>query len=174
MKICSRCKQTKVLTDFYADKRSRDGRMSHCKQCERAYKQRPEVVSRMRQHRRKNAQTERAKRLKRIRHRRYADESRYKEYHRQYKQEYWKRPEAKERQRKYRQRPDVRQRDSANRAVLRAIKRGLTPHATKRKCADCGNQASQHHHHNGYEPKHWLDVVPICRSCHGKRHRKST
>jgi hypothetical protein len=37
-------------------------------------------------------------------------------------------------------------------------------------CPDCGTPAVIYHHHRGYAPEHWLDVVAMCQSCHGKRH----
>ena len=30
----------------------------------------------------------------------------------------------------------------------------------------CGKPAEQYHHWKGYEPKHYLDVIPICIKCH--------
>lgn len=54
--------------------------------------------------------------------------------------------------------------------VSRAVKKGvLLPVATQR-CCDCDAWAQQYHHNNGYEPEHWLDVVPLCRRCHVARH----
>jgi hypothetical protein len=47
---------------------------------------------------------------------------------------------------------------------------GLLPPAKTLLCVDCGAQAQEYHHHNGYEPEHLLDVIPVCRACHGKRH----
>lgn len=41
------------------------------------------------------------------------------------------------------------------------------------KCHYCPAQAKQYHHHNGYEPEHYLDVVPICIKCHGEINRKA-
>lgn len=41
-------------------------------------------------------------------------------------------------------------------------------------CSDCG-KASKYidaHHHNGYDEPHWLDVIWLCKKCHGRLHRK--
>ena len=35
-KLCARCHIRKEVGDFYADKRSRDGRRSYCKACDMA------------------------------------------------------------------------------------------------------------------------------------------
>jgi len=38
-KVCTACKETKPLSEFYADKRQRDGHYSSCKACVRAARQ---------------------------------------------------------------------------------------------------------------------------------------
>ena len=38
MKYCKKCKSTKLFTEFYESKRSKDGRLSTCIKCRRAYK----------------------------------------------------------------------------------------------------------------------------------------
>ena len=45
--------------------------------------------------------------------------------------------------------------------------RGKIPKATDCKCADCGIQA-QEYHHEDYSKA--LDVIPLCKPCHIKRH----
>jgi len=60
---------------------------------------------------------------------------------------------------------------AARLAVLNAKRRGEIPFASSLICADCGKPA-KHYHHESYLPEHWLDVVPLCTLCHGKRHRK--
>jgi 5-methylcytosine-specific restriction endonuclease McrA len=37
MKRCSRCKETKPLTEFYSDKKEKDGLSFYCKDCDKAY-----------------------------------------------------------------------------------------------------------------------------------------
>lgn len=54
----------------------------------------------------------------------------------------------------------------ANRAIHEAIRDGKLPSPDSLKCVFCGKFAYEYHHHLGYEPEHWLDVVPICWSCH--------
>lgn len=41
-------------------------------------------------------------------------------------------------------------------------------------CSECGDAAEyiEAHHHNGYDQDHWLDVLWLCKRCHGKKHRK--
>lgn len=57
----------------------------------------------------------------------------------------------------------------AKRAVHRAIAKGELAPATACECNDCRAPAAVLHHHS-YEVEHLLDVVPLCRSCHGIRH----
>ena len=40
MKICSKCKELKTLSNFGKDKRARDGLRSQCKECEKIYNRR--------------------------------------------------------------------------------------------------------------------------------------
>jgi hypothetical protein len=54
--------------------------------------------------------------------------------------------------------------------VRRAIIHNDLPRLAQQKCTDCGQQAVNYHHHLGYAPEHWLDVVPLCRKCHRARH----
>ena len=39
MKKCSKCKETKQESEFYTDKRSKDGLRSQCKECHKGYEQ---------------------------------------------------------------------------------------------------------------------------------------
>jgi len=53
-----------------------------------------------------------------------------------------------------------------------AVRLGKFPPAKTFSCEECGADAQHYHHHNGYEPEHWFDVVPLCTKCHGKTWRK--
>lgn len=61
----------------------------------------------------------------------------------------------------------------AQQAVKRAIKKGKLPHPGTLQCHYCPNQAKDYHHWHGYEPEHWLDVIPVCKKCHNKTYGKS-
>lgn len=54
----------------------------------------------------------------------------------------------------------------AHNAVATAVKSGKLPNVRTQKCAFCGKQAKNYHHHKGYDPAHWLDVLPCCVPCH--------
>lgn len=53
-------------------------------------------------------------------------------------------------------------------AVRRAIEAGRISPVRTQKCSVCGTQA-QDYHHADYAKK--LEVIPLCKSCHGKLHR---
>lgn len=53
-------------------------------------------------------------------------------------------------------------------AVNHAIKSDKLPRPDTLQCSYCPSQAKQYHHHKGYAPENWLEVVPICVPCHGK------
>ena len=62
---------------------------------------------------------------------------------------------------------------AAHLEVTKAIKRGELAPASACECADCGVSPAQTLHHHSYKPEHQLDVIPLCRSCHGIRHAKT-
>jgi hypothetical protein len=65
-------------------------------------------------------------------------------------------------------------REKINEALRTAIRHGTLPPIKKRYCIVCGVRADDYHHHLGYDEKHWLDVVPVCRPCHQKIHKSHT
>lgn len=97
MKTCSRCGETKPLTDFRKGKGYADGYRGQCKAClselKREYKQRPEVKEHIREQQREYESRPEIQEARRVRQR-----------------EYTKRPEVKKRTRAYFHRPDVNER----------------------------------------------------------------
>lgn len=51
-------------------------------------------------------------------------------------------------------------------AVNYAVKAGKIPRGRGQPCKECGKPASGYHHHLGYDPEHWLHVIPLCSPCH--------
>jgi len=51
--------------------------------------------------------------------------------------------------------------------VSKAIRNGLLPPASYLVCVDCNEQARHYHHEMYCYPLH---VIPLCASCHSKRH----
>lgn len=58
----------------------------------------------------------------------------------------------------------------AQQAVRIEVRKGNMPKASECVCKACGSQASQYHH-SSYESEDWLNVVPLCNSCHVRVHR---
>ena len=58
-------------------------------------------------------------------------------------------------------------------AVNNAIKGDKLLRPNTFQCRCCPAQAEQYHHYLGYEPECWLFVMPLCRKCHVKIHKKS-
>lgn len=56
----------------------------------------------------------------------------------------------------------------ARAAVGIAVKQGALTRPTSCSCGAIGKLDA--HHHLGYEPRHWLDVVWLCRKCHKAAH----
>lgn len=56
----------------------------------------------------------------------------------------------------------------AKHAVSNAIRDSKLPRSDTLLCHYCPKPTKQYHHWHGYEPEHWLDVVPICTECHLK------
>lgn len=56
----------------------------------------------------------------------------------------------------------------ARSAVKYAVESGRLARVNILLCRCCPKQAQQYHHWHGYEPEHWLDVIPICMDCHSK------
>lgn len=66
--------------------------------------------------------------------------------------------------------PSEKVQQQAGSALNYAIRRGKLPKVSTLICTDCGSPACHYHHHLGYEKEHWLDVIPLCRGCHRRRH----
>ena len=60
------------------------------------------------------------------------------------------------------------ERVKARKQVANAVEAGLIPRVTTLRCYVCSDDAREYHHYRGYTEKHWLDVLPVCRSCHRK------
>lgn len=58
--------------------------------------------------------------------------------------------------------------------VNNAVRDGKLPRLNTLLCSYCTNPAQQYHHHKGYAPEHWLDVLPVCIKCHKKIHMEKS
>ena len=66
--------------------------------------------------------------------------------------------------------PQQRQMTRAHHVLNRAVKKNEIKHINEMQCAHCSLPAHAYHHWS-YLPMHWLDVMPLCRSCHHKVHQ---
>ena len=56
--------------------------------------------------------------------------------------------------------------------VNHAIRDGKLSRPDIKLCLYCPKSAQQYHHYLGYEPEHWLDILPVCRKCHTRIHTR--
>lgn len=70
----------------------------------------------------------------------------------------------------YRRRQEVSREVKARQAVYVALRAGQITRPDH--CGRCGVSCIPDGHHESYEPEHWLEVVWLCRACHGATHRK--
>ena len=167
VKECSKCGVVKLVSEFYKDKRRKDGLYSHCKLCQNALTK-------------AYSSTEKGKEIHQANYKRWYDERGGKEWQR----EYAKSDERRAQMEKYRQSLEGRAARrkmyvthkihnpgllKAHDAVKREIEKGSLPRASAQTCVECGEQAHDYHHFS-YDKDHWLDVVPYCHDCHMKLH----
>lgn len=156
-KTCRTCKQTKSISEFYKDRIRKDGHQIKCKTCKKEYNT-----------------NERGKAA----YKRYQQTDKFKAIQKRYKESdkgkiTYKRYQQTEKYKVMRQKVCIRysvrhpKHIQAITAVNKAITIGRLPRPGTLLC-HCGTQAEHYHHHKGYEPEHWLDVVPVCTKCHGK------
>lgn len=174
LKYCPNCQQRKSLDNFHKNRARKDGYTSICKECKKTYQheyfQRPHIKA-------KRAETRQLPEWK----------AKRKEEGRKYRLEH--REELKQKIKKYKERYKGRYREStaesvkrwlardpnrgkAHRAVNDAVRKGDIPHISNQSCIQCGQRALDYHHHKGYSPEHWLNVIPVCRNCHKAMHNQ--
>ncbi len=163
---CSKCGSVKNESEFPKNKARKSGYGAYCKECSREIRReyveanRETVNERQRERSRKDPAKKRAYYDKN----RAALLARRKEYYRQ---------NAEAILAKSARYTELHpERDAARLAVYRAVNHKQLPKVRKCKCADCGKQA-QHYHHESYAPEDQLKVIPLCCSCHKKRHMSS-
>ena len=158
-KTCTKCKQVKPLSEFYKSPTGKDGHNTRCKKyyleiCKKY--QRTEKGKKIRKRANvKYNQSEKGRNGNNVREKKY-----------RYTDKYLAKIER--RNHKYREKHPLYR--AMTLTVYRAVKKGILPHPTNRKCSQCGESAIEYHHHLGNERKHWLDVIPVCRLCHVHLH----
>ena len=153
-KRCCYCKKPKPLSEFHKNQATKDGYQSECMICRKAHRQ-----------------TEKGKKLDRKCCAKYNNTKRGQSIRKAYRQsdigKAMARHSAKNRKRRFPEQV------KAGKAVENAIRKGKLPQPDTLKCHYCPAQAKEYHHHKGYAPEYWLDVIPVCLSCHGKTRKIS-
>lgn len=157
VKRCSKCKQFKPLSEFYKRKISKDGLQFDCKSCRL-------------KHVKKYNQTKKGKAVHCKSSKKYQKTKKGIKVSRKKVAQYCKTKKGKATFKRYRIRYPERQK--ARSAINNAIAMGKLPRPDTKLCHYCSAQAQQYHHHRGYAPEHWLDVVSVCMRCHNEHRRK--
>lgn len=152
MKRCSSCLVEKPESEFSKNKSRHDGLAHYCKECAAtAYqKWRDNNRDTWRENKRRAYHSNIERERERAKLKRVANPQPQRRHNREYP----------------RMNPE---RIPAVNAVNRAVARGEMPPVSSLECQSCGNPAEEYHHHS-YEQQHWLDVTPLCRSCHRLLH----
>lgn len=157
MKKCKKCHTEKPLTDFYKHVRALGGRLNECKECTksrtRAY--RAANIEKVREYDRQRGQDPKRLANNRINYRKRIST-----------------PEGKKRERERQSFYQKNRQSSIKRAANIMLGNALNSTRVTRpgKCQKCGYTTKLHGHHEDYYAP--LDVVWLCRACHGARHRK--
>lgn len=146
-KRCYKCNIEKPISEFHKNKLAKDGLQSYCKSCSTKLmaEYRATETGKLVFHKMNTSEKGHAK------YARYRKTEKYKNGHRLHATKYKK------------SHPEV---IKAHQAVAKAIKDRVIPKAADFKCSRCDKQAKHYHHYLGYDPKHWLDVIPLCLQCH--------
>lgn len=145
-KTCFQCKVTKLVTDFFVAKKSKDGRYWQCKACYKAQRQTPEYLEKQRQWYRNARERNRE-------HFRELERDRKKRDPLSVKKHADNRDPVKEK---------------ARQDLRNAVYAGKI--AKPSACELCGFICVPHGHHHDYSKP--FDVQWFCSICHGKEHRK--
>lgn len=157
-KVCRGCGERKPLDEFYAHKDMADGRLNKCKQC---------VKVRVKSHRDKNLDKVREYDRNRpnATERNEINKERVKSIFKYGGQELGKILETKRRW--VSNNPNKRK---AQNAANNAVSHGVLE--KKYNCEHCGVHGNHlHKHHDSYEESEWLNVMFLCPTCHGNRHK---
>ena len=152
-KRCCSCKQTKPISEFHKNRSKKDGFATGCKSCRII-----EIT--------KYRKTEKGKATHRKESKKYKKTLKGKAIRKRYQQG----EKGKASRKRFVDRHPNQLK--AKNAVNNAITAGKLPRPDSLLCHYCSilhrKPAQQYHHWKGYEPEHWLDVVPVCLDCHSK------
>lgn len=148
-KTCHRCGATKPVGDFNRNKRSRDGRQTYCRDCQRAY-----IRLWEHEHRDERNAYGRAANAKLTDEQRVARRTAWKDWARRNPDWRGERDPWKEK---------------ARHAAQKAVADGLLTKPSA--CEECGSTRPLDGHHDSYDMDKWLAVRWLCRACHMLHHK---
>lgn len=155
-KRCSQCKQIKPLTDYSKNRNAKDGHQYQCKICRK-------VICRVFQ------QSVKGQIYHREYFRKYSKCEKYLKYlksekRRKVRKKYGQSVKCKQMRKKHYKANFIKY--QARHSVGHAIRNNKLSRPNTLPCYYCENKAKEYHHHKGYDPENWLDVVPVCIPCH--------
>lgn len=166
-KVCSKCQKSLSLDNFHRNKTKSDGYNSYCKQCLVEYKRGYRELNRDRinEQQREAYGKDIERKREQFRAYRRTNPERVREAARRWRERH---PEyMTEWNKMYTETHPIN--IKAKTAVNNAVAAGRLPRITERQCDVC-NAPAQEYHHWSYEVEHWLDVIPMCASCHKALH----
>ena len=158
MKVCFKCFVEKPLSDFYVHKAMADGHLNKCKDCTKkdVFRHREMNLEKVREYdRNRPNREERNKRVSERVLKLYKEDEDFKQ-----KVSNGKRKWALLNKHKRK----------AQSAASNALRDGKLQRKTV--CEHCNLEKKLQKHHWSYEEQHWLDVIWLCTSCHGKEHKR--
>lgn len=167
-KRCSKCKKIKRFSEFYKDRTRKDGYRYVCKICQyeslKEYRQTEHGKNICKKILRKYQRTQKGKATKKH----YAQSEKGRKVSRRALSKYKQTEKGKEATRRYNEHLRLREpnRIKARNAVNVAIRKGELPSPESLQCLICLKPSAQYHHHKGYAPEYWLDVIALCKACH--------
>jgi len=184
-KRCSVCNETKPLSEFYKHSGKQNGHRACCKTCFLKYqtigKGKELHKNAMQQYQQspkgKESQRKRSKRYRETNKEKvrkstlcWRQSERGKELYQKIKERYeqtekGKKARCKSHQNYKHHKPNQ---VKAKNAVYSEVRAGRMAKVSELKCHYCPARAEQYHHHKGYAPEYWLDVVPVCIPCHNR------
>lgn len=173
-KWCGSCETEKPASAFRRQSDTIDGLSTTCSECRRAYHSEyaktPKGRSVIRECVKRYRSTPSGRARARATDRRHKNSENGKKYAHQYNS----RPGVREMRLEVRKRSRTKfpEREQAHRRVRTAVANGRLPHPKTLLCSHCGNPATEYHHHRGYSEEFALDVVPVCKPCHGLTRQK--
>lgn len=173
MKVCSnpRCPfkgEPQPLTSFYAHKKTMDRLQYWCKTCTKSHNNTDEAKAKRRECSLAYSRTAEGKKKRKE----YASSDEGHLAQAKANENYY--GSEKDKQRQKRARENNPNHAAARSAVLGAVLAKKILPANALTCANCGNPAKHYHHHKGYTPEYWLEVIPLCLDCHTEAHLSIT